>query len=160
MSGLRVNVADLLHHAGSRRALMLEEPIEGLAAGAARIADDQPVRLELTLERVPHGIVVRGTVSTRWSGQCGVCLSPVERDLAVAVNELFEPSPLEAETYPLEGHELDLEQLVRDAVLLELPLALVCDETNGCPEHDEVLVAAADADTDPRWAALSQLELS
>ena len=30
------------------------------------------------------------------------------------VDELFEPDPLEGETYPIEGHEIDLEQLVRD----------------------------------------------
>ena len=37
--------------------------------------------------------------------------------------ELYEPHPVDdGDTYPLEGHELDLEQLVRDALVLELPL--------------------------------------
>jgi uncharacterized metal-binding protein YceD (DUF177 family) len=77
--------------------------------------------------------------------------------LRVHVDELFEPNPVAGETYPIEGHELDLEQLIRDAVLLELPLAPHCDSPctpDGLTESD-----GDGADVDPRWAALSQLQL-
>ena len=37
------------------------------------------------------------------------------------VDELFEPHPLEGETYKLDDDVIDLEPLVRDALLLELP---------------------------------------
>ena len=37
------------------------------------------------------------------------------------------PRPVEGETYPLDGDRLDLEPMVRDAVLLALPLAPLCD---------------------------------
>ena len=71
------------------------------------------------------------------------------------VDELFEPTPVEGETYPLVGHELDLEQLVRDTVLLELPLAPHCDE----PCEAAPVAPDADEDVDPRWAVLSELDL-
>ena len=83
------------------------------------------------------------------------------------MGELFEPHPLDGDTYPIEGHEIDLEQLVRDALLLELPLAPACDDADCAPATAPgVLVGAADSDpagpepTDPRWAALSELDLS
>ena len=164
MSALRIDVADLLTHPGARRPLHLEAAVDDLGTPVARIVE--PVRLDLVLERVPDGIVARGELHARWEGECSTCLRELAADLDVGVGELFEPHPLDGETYPIEGHEIDLEQLVRDAVLLELPLAPACDDAHCAPAPvPGVLVGAADADpagpepADPRWAALSELDL-
>jgi uncharacterized protein len=164
MSALRIDVADLLTHPGARRPLHLEAAVVDLGTPSARIVE--PVRLELVLERVPDGIVVRGELHARWEGECSNCLREMAADLDVGVGELFEPHPLDEDTYPIEGHEIDLEQLVRDALVLELPLAPTCDDTNCAPvTAPGVLVGAADSDpsgpepADPRWAALSELDL-
>jgi uncharacterized protein len=91
-----------------------------------------------------------------------VCLRDLTGEAEVEVSELYEPDPVDGETYPLEGHVVDLDQLVRDAVLLELPLAPSCASV-GLPQcRPEVPLADDDADlapVDPRWAALSELEL-
>lgn len=154
MSGFRIDVADLLAHPGTRRALTLEAALDDLAGSAARV--DGPVRLDLTLDRISEGLVARGTVTATWQAECSVCLGDVERSLEVHVDELFEPRPVDGETYPIEGHEIDLEQLVRDAVLLDLPLAPHC-EPACAPEHADG--ADDDEPIDPRWAVLSELEL-
>jgi uncharacterized protein len=153
MSGLRIDVADLLTHPGSRRDLMLEEAVEGLTGSAVTVVG--PVQLCLGLDRIPDGIVVRGTVTARWQGECSRCLRELAHDLQLAVDELFEPEALEGETYPIEGHEIDLSQLVRDTVLLELPLAPVCSDECGPVPTDET----EEPPVDPRWAVLSELEL-
>ncbi|HEX4865395.1 MAG TPA: DUF177 domain-containing protein, partial [Acidimicrobiales bacterium] len=68
------------------------------------------------------------------------------------------------ETYPLEGEFLDLQPLVRDALLLELPLAPLCsDECRGiCPTCGADLnaggCACVEKPADPRWAALDALK--
>jgi uncharacterized protein len=172
MSALRIDVADLLTHPGARRPLHLEAVIPGLGARAARV--DQPVVLDLLLERVPDGIVARGTVHARWESECSNCLRDLAADLDAGVGELYESAPVDGETYPIEGHEIDLEQLVRDAVLLELPLAPTCAATGGVACRPAVVpgvliadddLAAGEPDlmgdtpVDPRWAALSELEL-
>jgi len=159
MTALRIDVADLLTHPSARRELGLAVPLEGLVGSAARVAGDEPVVVDLVLERIPDGIVVRGTLTTRWEAECSVCLTTLSHSLTLAVGEMFEPEPLEGDTYPIEGHEIDLEQLVRDMVVLELPLAPVCADI-GRPACAEALVpAAASPSPDPRWAALSELEL-
>ncbi len=157
---LRIDVADLLTHPAARRALHLEAPVGPLAGSAARVPDDEPVVLDLVLERVPDGIVVRGTVRAIWRGTCGVCLTDLEHTLAPEVGELFEPEPVEGDTYPLEGHEIDLEQLVRDVVLLELPLAPTCEATGRAACAPDVVPERQPPPPDPRWAALSELDLS
>ena len=164
ITALRIDVADLLSKPAGRRSEHLEVPVEGLAGSAARVPDDEPVVLDLVLERVPEGIVVRGSVAARWQAACSVCLADLEESLVLDVSELFEPSPLEGDTYPLVGHELDLEQLVRDTVLLDLPLAPTCmttgrapcssDQSSGAPTGEREPFAP-----DPRWAALSELDL-
>jgi len=167
MSALRIDVADLLTHPGARRPVHVEAALSDLGTAVARIVE--PVRLDLVLERVPDGIVARGEVNARWEGECSTCLRELAADLTIGVAELYETHPVDGETYPIEGHEIDLEQLVRDALLLELPLAPACDRADCAPaEAPGVLVGADDrsphgssddAPGDPRWAALSDLDL-
>ena len=94
-------------------------------------------------------------------GTAASACAEISSDLDVAVGgELFVPHAVDGETYPLEGHEIDLEQLVRDAVLLELPLAPTCASTGAPPcRAPSVNDDDDDAPVDPRWAALSELEL-
>jgi len=163
MSDLRIDVADLLRRPGARRGLRRSVAVDGLGTATAHVVG--PVELDLVLERVSEGIVVRGTMGARFEAECGVCLREVAADVDVAVSELYEDDPIEGDTYPLLGHVVDLEQLVRDAVLLELPLAPTCRSTGGdacSPEpvdRDRDDEADSDAPVDPRWAALSELEL-
>jgi uncharacterized protein len=158
MSGLRIDVADLLAHPGTRRDVRVSAALPGLAGSAARVVG--PVDVAVSLERIPDGLVVRGTVTTRWQSQCSYCLTDLDEPISLHVDELFEADPVEGETYPIEGHEIDLEQLARDAVLLELPLAPHC-AVPCVPDS-----ADSDAEpsnnpgqADPRWAALSELEI-
>ena len=156
---LRIDVADLLNHPAARRAVHLEAQVDSLAGSAARVPDGEPVVLDLVLERVPEGIVVRGTVRAVWEGTCGVCLTELDHTVNPEVGELFEPEPVEGDTYPLEGHEIDLEQLVRDVVLLELPLAPTCEATGRAACAPDVVPERESPPPDPRWAALSELDL-
>ena len=158
MSGFRIDVADLITHSGSRREISLSVPLDDLGVDTWRI--DEPVDVALTLERIPDGIVARGTVRAAWVAECSVCLAAVRSELTVGVDELFESSPLEGETYPIDDRAIDLEQLVRDALLLELPLAPRCD--GDCVAPDAVGVSVGDGRPepgDPRWAVLADLDV-
>lgn len=157
-TALRIDVADLLTHPAARRAVHIEAPVDALAGSGAAVPEGEPVVLDLVLERVPDGVVARGTVRAVWRGACSVCLADLEHEVAPEVSEMFEPDPIEGDTYPLEGHELDLEQLVRDAVLLELPLAPTC-ETAGRARCAPDVVPEHEQPPDPRWSALSELDL-
>ena len=70
----------------------------------------------------------------------------------------------DGETYPIEGDDVDLEPVIRDGVLLHLPLAPLCREdcAGPAPESFPALVvpdAPAEPPRDPRWAALDALHL-
>jgi uncharacterized protein len=130
------------------------------------VAADRPIAVDLTLERVSEGIVVRGTITAPWDASCSRCLAPVGGPLAVQVAELYERRPLEGETYLLSEDDIvDLEPLIRDALLLELPAVPLCrpDCQGLCPscgvDHNQVSCDCTHAEPDPRWEALRSLDL-
>jgi uncharacterized protein len=162
-TGLRVLVADLVKRPGSTRSLQIVEHLGTLVVGEAELDDDGRVALDLQLERITEGIVVRGTLGATWSGLCARCLGPVAGSLEVAVDELYEREPLEGETYLLDLDSIDLEPLTRDALGLEIPLAPLCrDDCAGlCPTCGiDRNVAACECRTDEsdsRWAGLANV---
>ena len=118
---------------------------------------------DVTLEGVPGGVIARGHVTAPWEGECRRCLVAVGGELRCQVLEVFERSHDPDQTYPLLGDQLDLEPLVRDAVMLELPQAPLCREgcLGLCPSCGADLNeggCGCEAEVgDPRWASLDVL---
>ncbi|MCC7385007.1 MAG: DUF177 domain-containing protein [Deltaproteobacteria bacterium] len=61
-----------------------------------------------------------------------------------------------------EGHEIDLAALVREALLLEVPMNPSCADEDACADRTRALIHEAGAEGfgehgDPRWAALRDL---
>ncbi len=162
---LRIPLAAALRHPGNARPVEVAAELDGLSGVAAEIPPGAPVAVDLMLERVPEGIVVRGTLGATWSAACSRCLEPVGGRISVHVDELFEVNPLEGETYKLDEDVIDLEPMVRDALLLELPLAPLCDSACAglcatCGVNRNLTrCECVTTEIDPRWAALRSLEL-
>jgi len=130
-----------------------------------RVPADADVELDLRLEAVMEGVLVTGTADAPIAADCGRCLEPMTDRIVVDVQELYgyEPSPDDAEAPVLEGDLLDLTDLLRDAVLLALPLNPVCADDcaglcAGCGGKLADLGPDHVHDTlDPRWAALGTI---
>ena len=130
--------------------------------------------LDLRLESVMEGVYVSGTVTGPLAGECGRCLEPVSDELTVRVQELFTYSDRDVaaasrgddeddEVSHMQGDHLDLEPVLRDAVVLALPLTPLCREdcSGLCAECGERLDDLPDDHThdvtDARWGALAGL---
>ncbi len=164
-----------LRELGRRPGSMLELDRTLPAPGGWRleligVPEGGDIRLKLRLESVVEGVLVSGEADVPLVGQCARCLDPIEDALELDLQELFayagsttEATSEEDEVRRVEGDFIDLEPLVRDAVVLSLPLAPVCSEDCAglcvdCgqrlddlpPDHAHELV-------DPRWAGLAGL---
>jgi uncharacterized protein len=170
-SALRIGVMELRRRPGTQREVQVAAPLPGLAITTAHVPDDADVVVDGTLEAIEGAVTLTGTVTAPWVGECRRCLDPVEGALEVVLSEVFEPHPVDGETYPIEGDEVDLEPVVRDGVLLHLPLAPLCrpDCPGPAPEAFPTMVEGEDGEVsdedvsgeparDPRWAGLDELK--
>ena len=119
---LVVPIADLRRHPGARRQFTESVELPGLGISSATVPEDASISLDLELETLSSGLVATGTITTPWVGECRRCLQPVEGRSVAQIREIFEPRPVEGETYAMAEDTVNLEPMVRDAVLLALPL--------------------------------------
>jgi uncharacterized protein len=134
------------------------------------------VELDLRLESVMEGVLVTGTACAPLAGECVRCLEPLERELEADFQEMYSypdaddrsrhadtgDDAEEEDTLFLEGDLFDLEPVLRDAVVLALPLQPVCRED--CPGLCAECGVRLEEDPDHhhdavdiRWAALQGL---
>ncbi len=112
------------------------------------------------LEGLHEGILVSAEIDTEATGECVRCLDPVSIPVQVEFQELFAYSADEAFDFAVRDDHVDLEPVVRDAVVLALPFQPVCrpDCPGLDPETGEKLADNPDRSPrevlDPRWAAL------
>ena len=155
-----LNCSDLLTRASGVKHVSVTAPCSDLHTSTVAVPDS--VTFDADIERIPEGIVVRGTVRGTWSAECSSGLEPITEPFSYEFAELFEREPLEGQTYPIEGTQIDLTQVVRDTVLPELPLAPRCaDAVDGfCDRCADMRPAPQEASIDPRWAALSEISVA
>ncbi|MFF2023409.1 YceD family protein [Streptomyces sp. NPDC058171] len=146
--------------------------------GVIKVPSGAPVRLEIRLESVMEGVLVTGTARAVVEGECVRCLEPLERELEADFQEMFSYAETDnrgrAKAEPEDGDEEDedrlfiedgligLEPVLRDAVVLALPMQPVCrDDCPGlCSECGVRLADDPDHQhgaVDIRWAALQGL---
>ena len=167
---LVVDTRELGRRPGSQRKAEFQAPAPSdLGAGMIGVPKGATLDLTLRLESVMEGVLVSGTVTGPLVGECGRCLDPLTSSLEVDLQELYaypESETTEDEASRMEGDYLDLEPVLRDAVVLALPLTPLCREDCGglcvvCgAKRDEVDCGHEDAPVDPRWAALNDLNVT
>lgn len=157
----------------------IEAPKDFGIQGVIGTPEGAPVEIELRLESVMEGVLVTGTARARVDGECVRCLEPLERELDADFQEMYsypdaddrgrskqaEPADDaedDEDMIPLEDGMFDLEPVLRDAVVLALPMQPVCREDcaglcsecginlNDNPGHHHDVA-------DIRWAALQGL---
>lgn len=140
----------------------------GGAGADSAVPEGAEAWADLVLQSFDGGVMVSGAVGAPWQGVCRRCTAPVGGELRIAVRErCTEPGarygdPDDDESYPIVDDRLDLRPMVRDAVVLELPLAPLCrDDCRGlCPHcgiDRNVEACRCVAPRDPRWANLDVL---
>lgn len=140
-----VHVGDLLSGSGKQRR-------HRLATGAdwgvdfAKVADDRPVAADLVLSGASGGVVVRGKLTATIVTTCVRCLEETRRDVELEIAQLVEaPGAAGDDGYELSGEEIDLEPILRDELMLHIPLRPVCED--GCAGLEPHLESDLNTDT-------------
>lgn len=168
-SPLVLDVQELQRRPGTMRTLKRAIPAPAaLGLEVIGVPEGSDIDLDLRMEAVVEGVLVTGTATVQLHGECVRCLTEIDESDSFDLQELY--------FYP--GHEvgedesviiedaIDLEEALRDAVVLELPFAPLCmDDCLGlCPEcgfnrNDDPGHAHA-RKVDPRWETLVGLDVT
>ena len=146
----------------------------GLDTEGVRVVGDIDVIGELSKSAAKTD--VKGSIKAPLEIDCTRCLAPLKRELDVVFQadfvgkELFPDSKethletADLDTDVVEGNELDLSQLAREQILLNLPEQVLCrEDCKGiCPQCGKDLnegeCTCGEDEIDPRWAALRDLK--
>jgi uncharacterized protein len=131
-----VPVASLRRRPGSVLEVETSAAINELAVTDSWVPDGVPVSFEGTVESVIGGVTVSGVVRTVFEGRCRRCLETARGELLASIEEVCTDEPDPELGYGVHGDFLDLEPLVHDACILDLPLAPLCQENcqGLCPQ--------------------------
>jgi uncharacterized protein len=166
MHWLLIDVSGLAERPGAIQDVSTTGNITGLRGGLGWVSERDPVKVDLTLESLREGVLVTGTAEGLLRLNCSRCLVEYEQEFERKLDEVFYFNPEEAEQkegYEMSGTVVDLEPMLRDAILLDIPaqplhdadcrgLCPICgiDLNLGNCEHRH-------GDYDPRWAPLREL---
>jgi uncharacterized protein len=165
-----IDTRQLSHRAGASRRYTRSLPApDGFGLELIGVPEGTPIAVDLLAESVVEGVLVSGTAAATLSGECVRCLDPISDEVEVELRELFaypdsatDTSTDEDEVGRVIDERIDLEPMVRDAMLLSLPSSPLCSpdcpglctECGGKwveldPDHSHETM-------DPRWAALRE----
>lgn len=166
---------DLARRPGTMKTFSRVVPApEPIGTEVIAIAPGQPVEVELRMESVVEGVLATGSAEATATGVCVRCLDVVDLEVDVRFQELFAYVDRAAhhhdvgvgqdddDVHELEGDLMDLEDVLRDAVVTALPFQPLCrDDCPGlCSECGARLADDPDHQhdvIDPRWSVLADL---
>ncbi len=158
-----IPVHDIMHKAGAMREFKLDiEVPSDLGDSIVTVSEGTELDLDLRLESVHEGILATGEVFVDAEGQCSRCLDPLIVPIEVDFQELFAYSLSNEDDFVVDDEQIDLEQVIRDAVVLSLPFQPVCRKNclGLCPDCGVKIAEnphhVHDVPVDPRWNALEE----
>jgi uncharacterized protein len=145
------------------RAAWLRGALEGTSVGAS----ERDGALELRLSKSGTDVVVRGTLEAHVTAPCARCLEPAPVAVKETISALAVPapgarasagaqddddlSPEQADFIAYDGETLVLDDLVRDELLLGIPMIPLCSEA--CPG-----IQPQPAPVEPEAAAVERVD--
>lgn len=170
-SPFRFHVRDLVRRPGAQRdqSISLEVP-SALGTEMIAVPEGAAADLSVRFEVVTDGIWVSGSLNTEAVGECSRCLEEVRLDVDATIQGLFlypgadvDEEDDSDDVYEFDGEYIDLEDVVRDAVVTLMPFRPLCDPN--CPGLCDQCGARLADDPghahemlDPRWSALDSVK--
>ena len=161
---MRLDLRSILHVPGASLPFSFALDLSGLDFYGERPFVG-PIQVSGTVRNQADALVLEGTAETTLELVCDRCLKPFCRDMRVPVDSLLAETLEDEENDEiilLDGWELDLDQVVTETFVLAMDTKNLCsDDCKGlCPKCGADLnqgPCSCRPETDPRWAALSQL---
>jgi uncharacterized protein len=111
----------------------------------SRVLAEPPLFFELVVDPVPGGLAVAGVIEAAVAHRCYRCLNQWTESIVHEVDQMIVNDGDDDDDYRIDGDVYDFEDMVRDELLLALPIAPQCG-----PDCEGLVVeAGTDLNTDP-----------
>ena len=111
---------------GSREQYRIhDEPAPAMLEGDPEVV--KPLNGELTITLDPQGLAVRGTITTAVKLDCDRCMNEYEYQLTASTDGLYQDQPNE-DTWPIIDGNIDLDPLIRESIVLAVPVRKLCKQ--------------------------------
>ncbi|MCP4307984.1 MAG: DUF177 domain-containing protein [bacterium] len=94
----------------------------------SKVLPEPVLRFSLELSPIGGGIAVLGEIEATVAHTCNRCLDEWQENVVRNVAQLITTDGDEEDDYRLVGEEFDFENMVRDELMLDLPLVPLCTE--------------------------------
>jgi uncharacterized protein len=122
-----VPVNELMRRPGTMRELELDfVATEAIGTEIVSVPKGASLRIPLRLEAVYEGVLATGEIFAEADTECSRCLKELKIPVEVDFQELFAYSLTSDDELLVVNEQIDLEQLVIDSVVLNLPFQPVC----------------------------------
>lgn len=160
---MRLNLKDIIYVPGASVPFEFQLDLSDLEFNGES-PFTQPVHVSGQVRNVADALVLEGEAATTLSLHCDRCWEPFEEEKIFSLDTLLatEVENEDSDIVLLDGHELDLGELVREAVVLDMDTKHLCSENckGLCPgcgvdlNHEE---CRCKPEVDPRLASLAKL---
>ena len=160
---MRLNLKDIIYVPGASIPFEFQMDFADLEFNG-ETPFQQPVYVKGHVRNVADALVLEGEAATTLSLHCDRCWGPFEEEKIFSLDTLLatEVENEDSDIVLLDGHEVDLGELVREAVVLDMDTKHLCSENckglcAGCGvnlNHEE---CRCKPEVDPRLASLAKL---
>jgi uncharacterized protein len=168
-------IVELADIEGASRPFDFELTPEVLGLDDSDLKLDGDVHVIGEIEKTSAEVVVKGSITGEGEIECSRCLKPVAHKLKIdfqanfvtpehfSVDKENEVPVSDLDTDVLDGDRIDINDIVREQILLNVPEQVFCEpDCKGlCPKcgaNRNLIDCKCDLnETDPRWAALKNL---
>lgn len=161
-----VSITELIDRPGASEELQVTWPAPAeLSVPLLGVEKGSAMQVDVRLDSVHEGILVSGAVDGTLTGQCSRCLDSISQPVTIDIQELFQfefdPMVDEDEQHMVEHGFVNVEPIMRDALVSSLPFKPTCSpDCEGLCDQCGVRLEEAGPEhyheqLDPRWAALA-----
>lgn len=159
---MKVDVRDLLKSNGNSLDIDFDNKIEYLDSLRPEISFEKPVNFSGKAVNISGVIKLEGDLEAEYTTKCIRCLKDIIRNINIKIREDIQSpsSDVEAEAYTYSENYFDLDKILTDNIILNLPMKNVCkDNCKGlCPvcgtDFNEAECGCRVDNIDPRMEAL------
>lgn len=128
---MKIDVSDIVRFEGASLDFSFNERIEGLDSELENYLFDKPADIEGRVENIGGILKLNARLKLQYSVKCHRCLKNIDKNIDIKIKEdIFNRnnSKAEDEAYFYEGNYLEIDDILKDNIILNLPMKQLCKE--------------------------------